>query len=168
MHGIVKAQARRPVTSLAMIVFMISEVPPKIDWTRLSRQSQHRAGEHRTRCSAGQGRATSGQREPRRSRGASLGGDHAPGDRLAASQLPESRRGPDDHAEPAAADIPAIDADVDSGELIAAQLPQILAMHDPGHGSQVRSRSRQPPRGNQDLGRGQHAHHTSMSTCDAR
>jgi len=42
-----------------------------------------------------------------------LGGDHPPGDRLAASQLPGPRRGPDDHAEPAAADIPAVDADVD-------------------------------------------------------
>jgi hypothetical protein len=44
-----------------------------------------------------------------------LGGDHAPGDRLAAWQLPGPRRGPDDYAEPAAADTPAIDADVDSG-----------------------------------------------------
>jgi hypothetical protein len=35
-----------------------------------------------------------------------LGGDHAPGDRLAAWQLPEPRRGRDDDAEPAAADIP--------------------------------------------------------------
>ena len=43
-----------------------------------------------------------------------LGGDHTPGDRLAAGQLPEPRRGPDDHAEPAATNIPAIDADVDS------------------------------------------------------
>ena len=49
-----------------------------------------------------------------------LGGDHAPRDRLTTSQLPEPRRGPDDHAEPAAADIPAGDADVDSGELITA------------------------------------------------
>jgi hypothetical protein len=65
-------------------------------------------------------------------------------------------------------DIPAIDADVDSGELIAAQLPQVLAMRDPGYGRQVRPRSREPPRGNQDLGRGQHAHPTSMSTGGAR
>ena len=43
-----------------------------------------------------------------------LGGDHAPGDRLAAWQLSGPRRGPDDHAEPAAADIPAVDADVDA------------------------------------------------------
>jgi len=42
-----------------------------------------------------------------------LGGDHAPGDCLAARQLPEPRRGADDHAEPAAADIPAINTDVD-------------------------------------------------------
>jgi hypothetical protein len=68
-----------------------------------------------------------------------LGCDHAPGDRLAASQLPEPRRGRDDHAEPAAADIPAVGADVDSGELIATQLPQILVMHDASDGSQVRS-----------------------------
>jgi hypothetical protein len=81
---------------------------------------------------------------------------------------PEPRRGPDHHAEPAAPDIPAINTDVNPGELIAAKLPQILAMHDPGHGSQVRPRSRQPPRGNQDLGRGQYAHHTSMSTGGAR
>jgi hypothetical protein len=62
--------------------------------------------------------------------------------------------GPDDDAEPAAADIPAIDADVDAGELIAAQLPQVLLMHDPSDGSQVRSCSREMPRGNQHLGRG--------------
>ena len=86
---------------------------------------------------------------------------------LAASQLPEPRHGPDDDAEPAAADIPAIDADVDSGELIAAQLPQVLGMRDASHGSQVRPGSGEPPRGNQDLGRGQDAHHASMSTCDA-
>ena len=66
-----------------------------------------------------------------------LGGDHAPGNRLAASQLPEPRRGPDDDAEPAAADIPAADADVDACELIAAQLPQVLVMHDAGDGSQA-------------------------------
>jgi hypothetical protein len=96
-----------------------------------------------------------------------LGRDHPPGDRLAAPQLTQPRHGSDHHAEPAAPDIPAIDTDVDSGELIAAQLPQIFAMHDPSHGSQVRPRSREPPRGNQDLGRGQHAHHTSMSTGGA-
>jgi hypothetical protein len=52
-----------------------------------------------------------------------LGGDHPPWDRLTASQLPEPRRGPDDHAEPAAADIPPIDAGLDSGQLITAELP---------------------------------------------
>ncbi len=64
--------------------------------------------------------------------------------------------------------IPAAGVDVDSGELIAAQLPQIPVMHDAYHGSQVRSRSREPPRGNEDLGRGQDAHHDSMGMRGAR
>jgi hypothetical protein len=67
------------------------------------------------------------------------GGDHAPGDHLAASQLPGPRRGPGGDAGPAAADIPAIDADAGPGELVAAQLPQVLVMGDASDGSQVRS-----------------------------
>lgn len=51
---------------------------------------------------------------------------------------PQPRRGPDDDAEPAIANVPASDADVNPGELIAAQLPQVLVMHDAGRGSQVR------------------------------
>ena len=82
-----------------------------------------------------------------------LGGDHAPGDRLAAPQLPGPGRGPDDHAEPAAADVPAVDTHVDPCQLIAAQLPQVLLMHDAGHGSQAGPGSGEPPRGDQDLGR---------------
>ena len=97
-----------------------------------------------------------------------LGGDHPPWDRLTAPQLPGPRRGPDDHAEPAAADVPAVDADVDAGELIAAQLPEVLVMHDARDGSQVGSCSREPPRGNQYLSRGEDAHHHSMGTCAAR
>ena len=97
-----------------------------------------------------------------------LGGDHAPGDRLAAWQFPGPRRGPDDDAEPAAADIPAAEADVDSGELIAAQLPQVLVMHDASDGSQVGACSGEPPRGDQYLGWGKDAHHDSMGTCGAR
>ena len=97
-----------------------------------------------------------------------LGGDHPPRDRLAAAQLPQPRRSPDDHAEPAAADIPAIGADLGSGELIAAQLPQVLGMHEASHGSQVRPCSREPPRGNQHLGRSQDAHPDSMGICGAR
>ncbi len=97
-----------------------------------------------------------------------LGGDHSPGDRLTAPQLPESRRGPDDDAEPAAADVPAVDADVDPGELTTAYLPEVLRVHDASESSQVRSCSRQSSRGNQDLGRGQDAHHNSMGTCGAR
>lgn len=97
-----------------------------------------------------------------------LGGDHAPWDRHATWQLPKPWRGPDDDAEPAAADIPAVDADVDSGQLIAAQLPQVVGMHDASYGNQVRSRSREPPRGDQYLGPGEDAHHDSMGTCGAR
>jgi transposase len=52
-----------------------------------------------------------------------LGGEHPPGDRFTAPQLPDPWRGPDDHAEPTAADIPAVETDVDPGELRAAQLP---------------------------------------------
>ena len=97
-----------------------------------------------------------------------LGGEHAPWDRLAAWQLPGPRRGPDDHAEPATADIPAAGADVEAGELIAAQPPQVLVMHDASDGRQVGSCSREPPRGDQYLRRGQDAHYDSMGTCGAR
>ena len=97
-----------------------------------------------------------------------LGSDHLPGDHLAAGQLPGPRRSPDNHAEPAAADIPAISADVDSGELSAAQAPQVLGMHDASNRGQVGPSSRKPPRHNQDLGADQDAHHNSMGTCGAR
>ena len=51
-----------------MISFMISVVPPKLDWTRLSRRSSQlrRAADCRSRWSR---KAPSGQRGPRRSRG---------------------------------------------------------------------------------------------------
>jgi hypothetical protein len=74
-------------------------------------------------------------------------------DRLAAGQFPGPRRGADDDAEPSAADVPAVDADVDTGGLIAAQLPQVLVMHDASDGGQVGSCSCEPPRGNQYLSR---------------
>jgi len=48
---------------------------------------------------------------------------------------------------------PAVDTDVESGELIAAQLPLVLLMHDASQSSQAGSCSGEPPRGNQDLGR---------------
>jgi hypothetical protein len=57
---------------------------------------------------------------------------------------------------------------VDSGELIAAQLPQVLVMHDASNGSQVRPCSHKPPRSDQYLGRGKDAPHDSMGTRDAR
>jgi hypothetical protein len=63
-----------------------------------------------------------------------LGDDHAPGDRLAVPQLPRPRRGPGEHAEPAASDIPAAGADVDRAHRgTAAAGPR-----------GVRSRPRQP------------------------
>jgi hypothetical protein len=112
-------------------------------------------------CSVGSARAPAFTRRD-------LGGDHPPRDRLTAAQLPGPRRGPDDHAEPAVADIPAAGTDVESGELIAAQLPQVLLSYNASDGSQVRSCSREPPRGNQYLRRGQDAHYHSMGTCGAR
>lgn len=57
--------------------------------------------------------------------------------------------------------------DVDSG-VIAAQLPQVLAMHDASDGSEVWSCSREPPCDDQCLGRGEDAHDDGMGTCDAR
>jgi hypothetical protein len=53
-------------------------------------------------------------------------------------------------------------------ELIAAQVPQIVGMHDASDRSQVRSCSREPPRGNQCLGRGENAHDDSVGTGGAR
>jgi hypothetical protein len=54
------------------------------------------------------------------------------------------------------------------GELVAAEPPQVVVMHDAGHGGQVGSCSGEPPRGDQDLGRGEGAHHDSMGACGAR
>jgi hypothetical protein len=51
-----------------------------------------------------------------------LGRYHAPGDRLAAPQFPEPRRGSDHHAEPAAPDIPAIKTDVDSPVIFSSDV----------------------------------------------
>ena len=143
-------------------------VPPKIGWTRLSPQELTIAAESSGLVFRpvkagfiGSARAAAFAR-------CDLDGDHAPWDRLAAWQLPGPRRGPDDHAEPAAADIPAAGADVDAGELTAAQLPQVLVMHDGSGGRQVGSCSREPPRGDQYLRRGKDAHHNSMGTCGAR
>ena len=56
---------------------------------------------------------------------------------LARPRCPEPGRGYHDHAEPAAVDIPAVGADVHPGELITAQLPQVLAMRDASHDSQI-------------------------------
>jgi 2-polyprenyl-6-methoxyphenol hydroxylase-like FAD-dependent oxidoreductase len=50
--------------------------------------------------------------------------------------------------------------------LLSRASARSIAVRD--HGSQVRSRSREPPRGNQDLSRGEDAHHHSMGTCGTR
>jgi hypothetical protein len=55
-----------------------------------------------------------------------------------------------------------------SRELIAAQLPEIVVMHDASHDSQVRSCSGQLPGGDQALGRSQDAYHDSMGRHGAR
>ena len=63
------------------------------------------------------------------------------------------------------------EVDISAGlvrRLIAAQLPQVLLMYDAGDGHHVRPCSREPPRGDQYLGRGENAHHDSMSTCGVR
>ena len=88
--------------------------------------------------------------------------------RLAASQWPEPRHGLDYHAKPVTRMSQPVGADVDTGELIAARLPQVLGMHDASHGSQVWSCPREPSRGNQCLGRAQDARDDSMRTCRAR
>jgi hypothetical protein len=88
-------------------------------------------------CSRRSRRPPSGQREP-------------PG------LLPRPRRGADHDAEPAAADISTVDADVDSGaHRVTAATDR--REHEAGDGSQARSCSREPPGGNQDLGRSEDA-----------
>jgi hypothetical protein len=52
-----------------MVSFWISVVPPMIDWARLSRRARNRGREQWTGVPASQA-DLSGQREPRRSRGA--------------------------------------------------------------------------------------------------
>ena len=51
---------------------------------------------------------------------------------------------------------------------LAAQPPQVLPIHDLGYRNQVGSCSREPPCGDQCLGRSEDAHDNSMGTCDAR
>jgi len=68
LHCQAPAQTYKPRLR-PMISFMISVVPPKIDWTRLGRRAHNLAGEHRTDSLAIQGQSQSGQREPRCSRG---------------------------------------------------------------------------------------------------
>ena len=71
-----------------MISFMISVVPPKIDWTRpslQSPQSHRRSADYCSRRSRPGSQLLSAAAALARCH---LGGDHAPRDRLAAPQLP--------------------------------------------------------------------------------
>ena len=145
-----------------MISFWISVVPPRIDRTRLSSQSSQwcrravdllppvKAG------SIGSARAATYAR-------CDLGSDNPPGDRLAAPQLPSRGAVLTTTPNQRPRISPAVGTDIESGELIAAQLPQVLVMHDARDGSQMG-----PSRGNQNLHRGQDAHHNSMGTYGAR
>jgi len=80
---------------------------------------------------------------------------------------PSLRRGCDDDAEPAAAGILAVDLDVDrwAHRDSAATDPPDARFQPRRPGG---SCSREPPRGNQYLSRGKHAHHDSMGTCATR
>jgi hypothetical protein len=150
-----------------MISFWISVVPPKIDWTRLSRRSSHSCRRAADWCSRRSRRAPSGQREPRRPRGAIWAAithqgivsprGNSPVRGVAPTTTPNQRPR---MSQPSMR--------TSTPELITAQLPQVLVMHDASDSSQMRSCSREPPRGNQHLSRGKDAHHDSMGTCGAR
>ena len=96
-----------------------------------------------------------------------LGGDH-PGGSLGRGTVPGPRRGPDHDAEPAAADIQ---------PSAPTSTPVSSALHSchrfsgctmPATTTTAGTCSHEPPRGNQDLGRCQDAHHISMGTPGAR
>jgi hypothetical protein len=148
-----------------MISFWISVVPPKIDWTRPSPDralGTHNRGGGRGLVFLPAKAAASDQRELQRSRG--VMGAAIPRHGIVSPRYSSPVRGvaPTNDSEPAATDVPAVDTDVESGELIAAQLPQVLVMHDGSEGSQMGLCSGEPSRGNQDLGPGEDAHHDSM------
>jgi hypothetical protein len=70
-----------------------------------------------------------------------------------------------DHGDSAVlAHVLRIDQDMHRPLPADSELAQAIA----GDGSQVGARSREPPRGDQYLGRSQDVHHHSMSTCGAR
>jgi hypothetical protein len=135
-----------------MISFMTSVVPPKMNCTRLAVGAHHCIGEQRTGVPAGQGGLHLGRREPRRSRGAIWAAitrqgivsprRNSPSRGVAPTTTPNQRP---------RMSQPSMRTSMI--ELIAAQLPQVVAMHDASDGSQMGSGSGEPPRGNQDLGR---------------
>jgi hypothetical protein len=64
-----------------------------------------------------------------------LGGDHPQGIVSPRGNSPVRGVAPTTTPKPATRDVPAADADVAIGELIAAQLPQVLLSGDASHGS---------------------------------
>ena len=76
-----------------MISFWISVVPPKIDWMGPSRRTHDRGGDPADWYSRRSRRALSWSARAAAFARCDLGGDHTPWDHLAASQLPEPRRG---------------------------------------------------------------------------
>ena len=150
-----------------MISFWISVVQPTIDWKRLSRRSSQSRRRAAAWCSRRSRRAPSGQRGPRRSPGAIWAAitrhwivsprRSSPSRGVAPTTTPNQR--PRISQPPVRTSTP---------ELITAQLPQVLVMHDASDRSQVGRCSREPLRGDQYLSRGKDAHHDSMGTCGAR
>ena len=69
--------------------------------------------------------------------------DDAPWDGLSAGQYSRPWCRHDNHPEPPAADVPAIYAHVDPGELIAAQAPEVVGMHDSSNRADLRLQPRE-------------------------
>jgi len=136
--------------SRAMIVFMISDVPPKIGWTRLSHQSSHnRGGERRTGVPAVQGglHLISASRGARGAIWAAITRHgivsprgNSPVRGVTPTMTPNQQPRISQPSTRMSTPI----------EFIAAQLPQVLVMHGVGDVGQVGSCSGEPSRGNQD------------------
>ena len=144
-HGPLAPRLRRDGLRLDLVV------PPKIDWTRLSPRAHHRSGEQRTGVPAGQGgfhrvSAGRGVRAVRSGRRSRAMGSSGRGAAPQSAAWPRRPRRTSDRGYPSRRYGRRLRI-----ELIMAQLPQILVMHDASDGSQVGSCSGEPPHGNQYL-----------------
>ena len=92
-------------------------------------------------------------------------GDNAPWDGDAAAELAESRRGADDHTEPASADVPAAGGHVNTHELIAAQFGDRLRSGYAGERGDDGSLRGQPPRRDRPLRGGERVHDPQSRKC---